>query len=176
MAKTKWTEDCFRKALREERNRRELTLEELADVLKANGLDVHWTTLGKIENGTRSVRIDEAARIADVFETSVDAMLGRAAAADPIDAVTRELQRFVYAANTARNELSPIRTSLTKAAFNMRMAANWQPQQGAFDLVNACTEAVELLGQVGEKLAEALTGAETDLLKALEAAERDRGE
>ena len=48
-----------------------------------------------------------------------------------------------------------------------RWPLNWQPQQGALDLVNACTEAIKFLGEVGDKLAEALKGNENDLLKAL---------
>jgi len=39
---------------------------------------MHWTTIAKIEKGERSVRIDEAAGIAELIETSVDALPGRA--------------------------------------------------------------------------------------------------
>jgi hypothetical protein len=49
----------------------------MAKVLSEKGIPMHWTTIAKIEKGDRSVRIDEAAGIADLFETSVDALLGR---------------------------------------------------------------------------------------------------
>ena len=38
---------------------------------------VHATTIAKIEAGRRSVRINEAVALADLFEVSVDALLGR---------------------------------------------------------------------------------------------------
>ena len=40
---------------------------------------MHWTTIAKIEAGTRAVRIDEAAAIADLLGVSVDHLLGRRA-------------------------------------------------------------------------------------------------
>ena len=68
-----------------------------------NGLDLHWTTIAKIENGDRSVRIDEAARIAaNVSRPRRTPCLGRAALkrdAAGDDPVTRELARLVYTAH-----------------------------------------------------------------------------
>jgi transcriptional regulator with XRE-family HTH domain len=66
MGKRKWTEDYFSKRLRAERERRKWTQTELADQLDAKGIPMHWTTIAKIEKGDRSVRIDEAAGIADL--------------------------------------------------------------------------------------------------------------
>jgi len=43
----------------------------------AEMLGMHPTTLAKIEKGERSVRIVEAAAIADLFEVSLDSLLGR---------------------------------------------------------------------------------------------------
>lgn len=82
MSKSKWTEDHFRKRLKDERERREWTQEALANMLSAKGIPMHWTTVAKIEKGDRSVRIDEAAGIADLFGISVDTMLGRWAQPD----------------------------------------------------------------------------------------------
>lgn len=48
-------------------------------MLSDKGIPMHWTTVAKIEKGTRSVRIDEAAAIADLFGISVDTLLGRRA-------------------------------------------------------------------------------------------------
>jgi transcriptional regulator with XRE-family HTH domain len=79
MAKTKWTENHFRKRLKDERERRKWKQEELANKLVAKGIPMHWTSIAKIEKGSRSVRIDEAAAIADLFGISVDTMLGRRA-------------------------------------------------------------------------------------------------
>lgn len=38
---------------------------------------IYPTTIAKIESGERAVRIDEAAALADLFEVSLDALLGR---------------------------------------------------------------------------------------------------
>ena len=38
---------------------------------------MHATTIAKIEAGSRSVRINEAVGIADLFEVSLDTLLGR---------------------------------------------------------------------------------------------------
>jgi transcriptional regulator with XRE-family HTH domain len=77
MGKGKWTEDHFAKRLRAEREHRGWSQAEMAKMLSGKGIAMHWTTIAKIEKSDRSVRIDEAAGIADLFDTSVDALLGR---------------------------------------------------------------------------------------------------
>jgi transcriptional regulator with XRE-family HTH domain len=77
MAKRKWTEHYFSKRLKAEREDRKWTQAELAKLLDDRDVPMHWTTIAKIEKGERSVRIDEAAAIAEVFGVSVDALLGR---------------------------------------------------------------------------------------------------
>jgi hypothetical protein len=49
----------------------------MAKLLRAKGLGVHTTTVAKIEAGERAARIDEIAAVADLFEVSIDALLGR---------------------------------------------------------------------------------------------------
>ena len=47
-------------------------------LLQRRGLEhIYPTTVAKIESGERAVRIDEATAIADLFEVSVDVLLGR---------------------------------------------------------------------------------------------------
>jgi transcriptional regulator with XRE-family HTH domain len=77
MGNRKWTEDHFAKRLRAEREHRGWSQAEMAKMLSDRGISMHWTTIAKIEKNDRSVRIDEAAGIADLFDTSVDALLGR---------------------------------------------------------------------------------------------------
>jgi transcriptional regulator with XRE-family HTH domain len=80
MGSKKWTEDYFSKRLKTERERRKWSQAEMAKMLRDNGIQpMHWTTVAKIEKGERSVRIDEAAGIADLFGISVDTLLGRRA-------------------------------------------------------------------------------------------------
>lgn len=50
----------------------------MADKLSDKGIaPMHATTIAKIEAGSRSVRINEAVGIADLFEVSLDSLLGR---------------------------------------------------------------------------------------------------
>ena len=77
MANKKWTEHHFSKALKDQRDGRNLSQDQLAKLLAEKDIHMHWTTIAKIEKGERSVRIDEAAAIADIFDMSVDTLLGR---------------------------------------------------------------------------------------------------
>jgi transcriptional regulator with XRE-family HTH domain len=79
MANRKWVEDSFRTEIRRKREDLRWSQETLAEKLSARGVPMHWTTIAKIEKGTRSVRIDEAAAIADLFEVSLDVLAGRQA-------------------------------------------------------------------------------------------------
>jgi transcriptional regulator with XRE-family HTH domain len=70
--------DRFREHLRDERVRRGWSQAELAKMLSDKGIDgVYPTTIAKIEAGDRAARLDEVTTIADMFEVSVDALLGR---------------------------------------------------------------------------------------------------
>jgi transcriptional regulator with XRE-family HTH domain len=56
---------------------------DLSKRLSANGFPhIYPTTVAKIESGERSVRVEEAAAIADLYGTSLDALLGRNVDAD----------------------------------------------------------------------------------------------
>ncbi|HME16661.1 MAG TPA: helix-turn-helix transcriptional regulator [Mycobacterium sp.] len=83
MGRRERIEDYFRKRLKDERDRREWSqaqmAELLSDIMRAR---VHPTTIAKIEAGDRAVRIDEATAIADIFEMSLDSLLGRTAQVD----------------------------------------------------------------------------------------------
>jgi len=67
----------FRQRLLYERTAREWSQVHLSKLLKAKGVGVSSTAIAKIEAGTRTVSMAEAAAIADVFEVSLDTLLGR---------------------------------------------------------------------------------------------------
>jgi transcriptional regulator with XRE-family HTH domain len=77
MGRKERTEDYFRKRLRSERQLRNWSQSDMAQLLSDNGTAMHSTTIAKIEAGDRTVRIDEATAIADLFGVSLDALLGR---------------------------------------------------------------------------------------------------
>ncbi|MDT5120367.1 MAG: hypothetical protein QOE30_6106, partial [Mycobacterium sp.] len=68
----------FGKRVQIERTNRGWSQAEMARMLSENGIDpMHPTTIAKIEAGQRSVRINEALGIAELFEASIDSLLGR---------------------------------------------------------------------------------------------------
>ncbi len=77
--RTSWAHDRFGKQLRAERERRGWTQAELAEKVTALniGIGMHWTTIAKVEKGDRMVKVDEAVAFCDLFDVSLDAMLGR---------------------------------------------------------------------------------------------------
>ena len=105
-------ETHFRKRLKDERDRRGWSQEELAKRLGERGVAVHASTIAKIETDARAVRLDEAAAIADLFGLSLDTLLGRKAVDDDqghaINVLAEEAQRLV-------SDLSQIRDRLDRA-------------------------------------------------------------
>ena len=77
MGRKERTEDYFRKRLRVERELKGWSQSDVAKMLSDNGTAMHSTTIAKIEAGDRNVRIDEATAISDLFEVSLDGLLGR---------------------------------------------------------------------------------------------------
>lgn len=78
MASAKWTDEQFGQQLKKQRQLRGWTQPQLAAMLIDKGVSpMHATTIAKIEAAQRSVRINEAVAIADLFSVSVDSLLGR---------------------------------------------------------------------------------------------------
>lgn len=78
MATSKWVDERFGQRLKKMREGEGWTQPQMADLLSDRGIaPMHGTTIAKIEAGARSVRINEAVGIADLFEVSLDELLGR---------------------------------------------------------------------------------------------------
>jgi transcriptional regulator with XRE-family HTH domain len=78
MGRQSAVETRFRERMKHERDRRGWSQADLSKLLQGRGLEhIYSTTVAKIESGERAVRIDEATAIADLFEVSVDVLLGR---------------------------------------------------------------------------------------------------
>lgn len=78
MGNQKWSDDQFGSRVRRGREDRRWSQAEMAKMLCDNGIEpMHATTIAKIEGGTRSVRINEALGIADLFGVSLDVLMGR---------------------------------------------------------------------------------------------------
>ncbi|MGH6683963.1 MAG: helix-turn-helix transcriptional regulator [Pseudolabrys sp.] len=77
MGRQSASETRFRERVRDERERRKWSQADLAKMLKDKGIhSIYPTTIAKIESGERAVRIDEAAAIADLFDVSLDVLMG----------------------------------------------------------------------------------------------------
>jgi transcriptional regulator with XRE-family HTH domain len=105
-------ETRFRKQLRGERERRGWSQADVAKMLSDKGIDgIYPTTIAKLEAGDRAVRIDEAAAIADLFEVSLDALLGRGPQ-NPQNDLAYTLRWFLDMARHAPNEVWGIAAAL----------------------------------------------------------------
>ena len=69
--------DRFGQRLKDERTRRKWSQAKLAKMLTDKGIPMIGTMIHKIEAGDRTVRIDEAAGIADLLDVSLDSLVGR---------------------------------------------------------------------------------------------------
>lgn len=106
MGKTGLPGDQFRQRLIAERERRDWTQTQVADMLKQRGVPgVYASTIAKLEAGTRAVRVDELWGLADIFGISVDALIGRkSSGSDLIWAVSK----LTSAAQKAINDVNGI--------------------------------------------------------------------
>lgn len=92
----------FRERIRQEREYRKWSQAAVADMLSDKGIKgVYPTTVAKIESGERAVRIDEAAALADLFDMSVDALMGRSPGSQPSELAfqlrtVRDTARQIY--------------------------------------------------------------------------------
>ena len=110
MGKSDSVEDRFRKHLRVERDGRKWSQAHLAQLLRDKGIQAHPTTVAKIEAGERAAKIDEIAAIADIFEVSLDRMIGRTVASDADE--QHALRALVDTAAQSAWQLSTITNSL----------------------------------------------------------------
>jgi transcriptional regulator with XRE-family HTH domain len=89
------------------------------------GSPMHPTSLAKIEKGERSVRIDEAAAIADLLNTSVDSLLGRNVDAGAevdymVRSITSTAERSAGQVRSIARTIEDARSELGAIEFNGR--------------------------------------------------------
>lgn len=108
MGRQKWTDERFGKWVRTLRDSRGWSQAEMAKMLSDKGIQpMHPTTVAKIETGDRSVRINEAVGIADLFEVSLDSLLGRATVTEGGDLAYR-LGTLVSSAHESYLMVGPV--------------------------------------------------------------------
>jgi len=115
MGSEKWGDLRFGKKVKAERESRNWSQAEMAEILSGRDVQpMHATTIAKIEAGTRSVRISEAVGIADLFDVSLDALLGRNSRPKrDLDYAIGALMEAVYTSKTTLQRISrPLRDRL----------------------------------------------------------------
>jgi transcriptional regulator with XRE-family HTH domain len=102
MGSTKWVDEQFGQRVKQNRERKGWTQQQMAAMLAEKGIQpMHATTVAKIEAGDRSVRINEAVGIANLFEMALDALVGR-----PDDtSITFALTQWMGYAETAQKNI-----------------------------------------------------------------------
>jgi transcriptional regulator with XRE-family HTH domain len=105
-------EKSFGEKVRQWRRERNWSQEEVADKLRAEGFDMHQTTVAKIERGTRPLRVAEAAAIATLFRVPPLAVfLG-----PPPDLMPWSLNQLHDTISTAQNTLDEMKAQMTRSA------------------------------------------------------------
>jgi transcriptional regulator with XRE-family HTH domain len=94
----------FRERLKVERKRRGWTQADVAKMLSDKGIDhIFTTTVAKLESGERDVKLQEATALADLFDVSLDSMLGRSTGLQ--DDATATLRAVLDTARRASTDL-----------------------------------------------------------------------
>lgn len=115
-------EGRFGARIRRERELRGWSQAEVANRLRREGIEVHYTTIAKIEARDaarpRSIRLDEAAALAIVFGTSLDELIGQHQSFDRQDAV----DLLVAAAIKAEDQLNRTEDGLVAAFEGLQLS------------------------------------------------------
>lgn len=159
-------ENTYRERVSHERRLRAWSQAELAKMLADKGIKgIYTTTVAKIESGERAVRIHEAAALADIFDTTVDSMLGRRPAAGD--------EEFAYALRQLRDGTAQHRADLQRIAAHLNnvsedvqlgclvpanLTDEWQELTSYIDRAIADLEGAQyLIGEVADSAGEILT-------------------
>jgi transcriptional regulator with XRE-family HTH domain len=148
MGRREQTANYFGKRVKDERGRLDWSQSELAKRLQGNGFDhIYASTIAKIELGSRPTRIDEAIGIADLFDVSLDKMLGRHLAAG------QDLVHALEAIGQIAQQATPV-VSSTESALRDRAAELADFDFDERDAITAACERVSTaLAQASDELA-----------------------
>ncbi|MEZ0363378.1 helix-turn-helix domain-containing protein [Mycobacterium sp. pUA109] len=144
-------ESYFRKRLRTERLSREWSQARMAQLLSTKGIDVHPTTIAKLEAGDRSARIDEVAAIADLLGVSIDTLLGRSTA--PKNDRLYTFRALADAARQASWQIPIIESTLRDRVTEL---AAFGPNGLMKSTATRCERACDALAEAAKALGEAL--------------------
>lgn len=151
MAANKRHQAEFRSALRRGRDSRGWSQAFLAKLLQDKGLGVYATTITKIEAGDRAAQIDEIVAVAELFEVSVDTLLGR----DTSQVRDKDylLSALIDSATRAKWQISSTEQQLRSALGDMSSFDLRGPEKTVADgcavACDAMADAVTAIGATG---------------------------
>jgi len=150
MGATERVETEFRKTIWRERKSRKWSQAHMAKLLSDKGLTIYPSTVAKIEAGERAARIDELAAFADLFNVSVDTLLGH-----PVTTVNDK--RFVgnALAETAQHTLWQLELMKSTLGDRANDLAAFNPRGDDKAVLNACERACDALADAAAALQEA---------------------
>ena len=127
-----------------ERKKRDWSQEELAKRLCDRGIPVYASTIAKIESKhkPRSVRLAEAAAIADLFDVSIDTLLGRSVNPEADEMYT--LRALLDTAQQAAWQVSAVERSLRD---QIAQLAAFGPTGHTKTISDECARACDTLAQ-----------------------------
>jgi len=147
MGSQKWADDRLGNRIKVERENRGWSQVDMANMLSDNGIQpMHPTTVAKIEAGTRSVRINEAVGIADLFEVSLDSLLDRKPRAKRSD-VTRRLDALTQRVQELNSRVYTLDKQVNQMILELP-----EDLDGAHDLKEAAYGVRAVLNQADGKL------------------------
>lgn len=146
MASSKWIDKQFGQRLKKKREERKWTQPQMANMLAGREIaPMGATTLAKIEAGTRSVRINEAVAIADLFDVSLDELLGRQLVDDT--SFTFAMTTLLGYAQDADNQVDEARGTVSDIEDQLESAAERFDYPHIKSLENTARDAAEYLAQ-----------------------------
>jgi transcriptional regulator with XRE-family HTH domain len=148
MGRTQGAEAYFRKQLRRERERRGWSQAHLTKLLSDNGLATYPNLVAKIEGGDRPARVDEVAAVADLFDVSMDVLLGRSVT--PKDDLIYVLRGLSHTAQQASWQIESLETTLRDGAAEVIALAPGKSMANTF--ASGCERAADALAQAHEAL------------------------
>jgi transcriptional regulator with XRE-family HTH domain len=142
----------FGMKVRAERDRRGWSQDELAKRLTEKGIPVYASTIAKIESEKkpRAVRLAEASAIADVFEVSLDRLLGRSVGRRQDLAYT--LRALLDTAELASSQITATHAALLERAGELGSFAF----PGRDSIVDRCEQAADALARASVALDQVL--------------------
>ncbi|MBB5161596.1 helix-turn-helix domain-containing protein [Mycobacterium sp. AZCC_0083] len=162
----KWSDDRFGERVKQGRTDGGWSQAEMAKLLADNGVQpMHATTIAKIEAGDRSVRINEAVGIADLFGVSLDTLMGRSVG--PADADFAFALRVLRdTARRSSDQALDVTREIQQQARHIAAAFDYDGLQGLQKLadtacrrLNSAYDAVEELALETEEALRAKTAA-----------------